>query len=587
MTIAQSRAAPPLNGGRVWLTIGSPSTDYPLYGLDEVTITRLRILIIGLAFACSVLSALEYSAWRRSVEQSLHSLAELGLEESSEVVFADIRRERDRRRVPLRAARALLAEELDTRRLGRAPVEERESMRARGLERLEKAQKLATSALERRPSSWQAAMILGAAKHLQLLRSRDARLVTEEESWRGPLFLAHTLAPTHPEPTRFLAGAELGQWSRLSPQRRTQAIELVEEAFADPDSFDILINPWLTVSPSFKQALSIIPSHTSSWNRVRRIYELRRDWERFITAQEQYERALLSDIGAWLDEAISWQARGRGEVAFARLKSIARNLPPDRRSVPHVDHLTDILSRTPRALHPPGNALSTWLDWFVDRCLVTNCAEAPATLPRLAALSDDLRFHQTASAALLSGDWATAKLYESRAADPLAPEWTPFHLLKARRLIAAGDLGGARHSLNRVHADRRDSPHYATGQLALARASRDLAAETLWSSRVRDLQQPIRPAREWRPSGRAWHLDVLVGRDADRIEIAIDKASPSGAPIAILVDGVVVGRESATANDLIRLRRQLPAGIHRLEVAPLLNHSVTPGPIRIGAGRPA
>ena len=315
-----------------------------------MTITRIRTLIIGLAIACSVLSALEYSAWRRSVDQTISSLTELGLAESSEVVFADIRRERDRRRVPLRAARALLAEELDTRRLGRTPVEERESIQARGLERLEKAQKLAISVLERRPSSWQAAMVLGAAKHLQLLRNRDARLVTEEESWRGPLFLAQTLAPAHPEPTRFLAGAELGQWSRLSPRRRTQAIELLEKAFADPDSFDLLINPWLTVSPSFKQALSIIPSHTRSWNRVRRIYELRRDWERFITAQEQYERALLSDIGTWLDEAIRWQARGRGEVAFARLKSVVRNLPPDQRSVPLVDHLTHILSLTDSAL---------------------------------------------------------------------------------------------------------------------------------------------------------------------------------------------------------------------------------------------
>jgi hypothetical protein len=169
----------------------------------------------------------------------------------------------------------------------------------------------------------------------------------------------------------------------------------------------------------------------------------------------------------------------------------------------------------------------------------------------------------------------------------LAPEWVPFHLLKARLLIASEDLRGARSSLNRVHVDRRDSPHFATGQLALARASRDIAGETLWSSRVRDLQKPIRPAREWRSAGRAWHLDVLVGDDANRIEIAIDKASPSGAPIAILVDGVVVGRESASANDLVRLERELPAGIHRLEVVPLLNHSVTPGPIRIGAASQA
>jgi len=552
-----------------------------------MTITSLRILAVALAVALAGMSATEYRTWRLASELALAELGEARLQADTQQLFNEVARERDRIRIRLRVARALLAEELDARLLAATPPEDRESVRARGLKRLDTAARIASRTLEKRPSSWQAAMILGAASHLRLLRSRDARLATQEESWLMPLALSRRIAPNHAEPTRFLAAAQLGSWSRLSPDLRFQTVEILAAAFEDADSFETLIEPWLVAAPTLEDALEIIPPHPRPWDRVRRIYAQRRDWERFVTAHGHYSSTLSKDLERRLDKAESDLKRGHKRAASAQLKNVARNLPVELSSLKILDRLLDLIGRTPQGLHPRGDYFSRWLDWYVDQCMLAACPEPMTVVSRLASASDGLQFHQTAVAALLIGDRDVAALYESRFEETTGAAWAPYQLLSARRLTDSGDLVAAGARLEAVHSSWRDSPFYVLARLSLASASRDTEAQAAWQDEMAHLEQPIRPGSDWSRLGTSWQLVFLSGANNSGLEIAIDAATPAGTPIAVLLDGEVIGWHSVARNDIIALDSEVTVGVHRLELLPLLSHSLTPGPVRLGGASPA
>ena len=87
--------------------------------------------------------------------------------------------------------------------------------------------------------------------------------------------------------------------------------------------------------------------------------------------------------------------------------------------------------------------------------------------------------------------------------------------------------------------------------------------------------------------GASWRLVFLSGAASGGIEIAIDDAKPAGAPVTVLLDGELVGSFSVGRNDIITLDTDVATGVHRLELRPLLRHSLTPGPVRLGGANPA
>jgi hypothetical protein len=551
-----------------------------------MTIVSFRIMVISAATLLIALSFAEYQAWREAVDQALRTLTEMELSTGSPRLRDDLASERDPVRTRLRLARALLADELDVARLARTPLDARESVRARGVKRLQAVEDLAVEALSRRPSSWQAAMLLGGARHLRLLRGRDARLATEENSWRVPLDLARRLAPSHAEPTRLLAAVELGNWSRMSHDRRQGTVDLLETAFEDNTSFELLIERWLVVAPSFNTALSIVPPRPRPWDRIRRIYASRRDWDRYVRAHGHYKDALFEDLDRRLDEARIQITSGKEMVGSAQLKRVARDLPRERRFLHLLDRFVELLENTPRPLHPRGETLSRWLDWLIDQCLLEECPRSPTTMARLVTLGGDLRFDQVAAVALLAEDWDLARLYESRAESTADSSWAPYKLLQARRLTDAGDLNGARVALDAVHLDWRETPLYALARLSLASAARDEQRQAEWQRRVARLQQPLRPGSEWTRSDDTWRLVFLSRLDSSGLEIAIDGARPAGSPVAVTLDGEVIGWFPVFKSDILDLDIEITEGVHRLELSPLLDHSLVPGPIRLGEANP-
>lgn len=207
-------------------------------------------------------------------------------------------------------------------------------------------------------------------------------------------------------------------------------------------------------------------------------------------------------------------------------------------------------------------------------------------MARLVTLDGDLRFDQVAAVAVLAGNWDLAQLYESRAESTVDPSWAPYRLLQARRLTDAGDLNGARVALDAVHLDWRETPFYALARLSLASAARDMQRQAEWQRRVERLQQPIRPGSEWTRSDDTWRLVFLSRLDSSGLEIAIDGTRPAGSPVAVTLDGEVVGWFSVIKSDILDLDIEITEGVHRLELSPLLDHSLVPGPIRLGEASP-
>src|SRR6187551_3512909 len=111
---------------------------------------------------------------------------------------------------PLAAAAALLLAALAVTQL-RAERATRAGVAHAGDE-LRRSDELAAATLRRRPSSWQAAMVLGGARLLRIARANDDAPYRAPERWRAPLRHAARLAPGEPEPLRLLALGYLTSW---------------------------------------------------------------------------------------------------------------------------------------------------------------------------------------------------------------------------------------------------------------------------------------------------------------------------------------------------------------------------------------
>lgn len=522
-----------------------------------------------LRFAAAALSV-AISGWLLKTGRSPNAelAAEVGALDLSGRLARAVASEPVRARAELLTARALVAHELDQSWLLEIPEAERPAALEASLERLARAAELSRAVLAELPSSWQAAMLVGATTHLERRRRRDPRFFTRYREWEAPLELALALGPSQLEPERYLLAAYLDAWRALSPEKKEQTRERLAVAFDDPTTFRTLIQAWLSVSPSIESGLEIVPSRPSSWALLRQLFAAQADWDRYLVCDRRHVEAVQQQAAADLtDEPVETATLGR----------LLSRLPLDLRSTPQLERALEIL---PAAAAPAGlgEAANAWLDWAVGRARFADSPLSPAAITRLAELANEHRLQ--ASAAVLTGDLGRAESLERQAYSLHTELWAPYLLLKADRLARGGDAGAAAAALARLSSAWIDSPQAVETRWLLAELNADEAAIAA-SRRERQRVSTDRwSADAWRPSLRGWRLEVLAVGRAVGLEIEIAALPRRGGAFALLVDGATVARFGLREPGVTELRHELDAGLHLIELVPLSAGQARPGGLR-------
>jgi len=490
---------------------------------------------------------------------------------------AALGREPDPDGVRLRAARAVLAAELDpARRQGLPPEQAARESAARMAE----AAATSRGVLALRPASWEAALVAGAATYLEWSQARDPRLFTAYRQWEAPLETALRLAPAKREPVRFLAAAYLEIWPALSPRKREIAHGLLTEVFRDPEELSALLSPWLDTAADRREAFSVLPDDPEAWEKVERAYAERRDLAGLTEARQRRERSLLSRLRRDLLRADRLSEQGDEEEARDLYLSVAGRARPEAR---YLDLLQSALQRCPPGPVDAATAkrLAPHLARALDRCLFASCDLPPATLKRLAHFVRDQEPSQAALAALFAGDLPRAALYERRTEGLGTEPWAPYLIAKARVLAARGQADDAREALALVHLSWQGKPLYWQAQAEVARAAGDASAGARAAARLAGLTR-----RAWSPQDWTWHrgtarLEMMTAAPAAGLAVALDQVPANGALVELRLDGAAVGqfpvRPPAAAAAPLRVAAPLGSGLHVLELESLDGSQVLPG----------
>ena len=315
----------------------------------------------------------------------------------------------------------------------------------------------AREVLARRPASWEAALVAGAATYLGWSQARDPRLFTAYRQWEAPLETALRLAPSKREPARFLAAAYLEIWPALSPRKRGIARGLLTEVFRRSEDLGRMIDPWLDTAADRREAFAVLPDDPAAWERVEQAYAARGDLPGFAAARQRREASLLARLRRDLLEADRLRDAGRPEEARALYLAVAGGARPEAR---YLDLLEKALERCPPGPVDSATAarLAPHLARALDRCLFASCELKPATLKRLAHFVRDPAPDQAALASLFAGDLQRASLYERRAEGLGTEPWAPYLITKARALAARGRVDEAREALALVHLSWQGRP---------------------------------------------------------------------------------------------------------------------------------
>jgi hypothetical protein len=538
----------------------------------------LRAALALAAIALALVSAVEYRTLRAS-----RAAASVWLERDGVALDPPaLGREPDPEGVRLRAARAVLAAELDpARRQGIRPAQAaRESA-----ERMGGAAATAREVLALRPASWEAALVAGAATYLEWSQARDPRLFTAYRQWEAPLETALRLAPAKREPARFLAAAYLEIWPALSPRKREIARGLLAEVFREPGDLDHLLSPWLDTAADRREAFSVLPDDPEAWEKVERAYAERRDLAGLTEARQRRERALLSRLRGDLARADRLSEQGNEGEARQLYLSVAARARPEAR---YLGLLQSALERCPPGPVDAATAkrLAPHLARALDRCLFASCDLPPAALKRLAHFVRDQEPSQAALAALFAGDLPRAALYERRTEGLGAEPWAPYLIAKARALAARGQADEAREALSLVHLSWQAGPLYWRAQAEVASAAGDAGGGARAAARLAGLTRHAWAPQEW-----TWHrgtarLEMMTAAPAAGLTVALDQAPANGALVELRLDGAAVGRfpilpPAGAAAPPLRVAAPLGRGLHVLELESLDGSGVLPGVVEL------
>jgi hypothetical protein len=544
-------------------------------GRGWAVLSRAALALAAVALALAALAA--DRARRAAREEAFGWLARSGVTLDT----AALGREHEAERVRLRAARAVVAAELDPAlHRGISPQRAaRESARRMAL-----AARTGREILARRPASWEAALVQGAATYLGWSRVRDPRLFTAYREWEAPLEAALRLAPAKREPARFLTAAYLEVWPALSPRKRQTARRLLAELLRDPQDLERLLEPWLDTAADRREAFSVLPDDPAAWKRVTEAYARRGDLQGFAAARARGEEALLAALRRDLLQADRLRGDGRLGEARGLYLSVAGRARPEAR---YLGLLERALERC-----PPGpvdrrtaERLAPHLSRALDRCLLAGCEISPAALKRLSRFMRDPAAPEAALAALFAGDLPRAELYERRAEGLGTEAWAPYLIAKARVLAARGQTDEARAALALVHLDWQRRPVYWRARAEVAQAAGDAGVATDARARLAESVRVAWPATAWTWRRGVARLEMVAGAPAAGFVIRLDSVPATGALVELRLDGAAVGafpaRPVAGVMPVLRVAAPLAPGLHVLELEGVGGGQVLPGAIEL------
>jgi hypothetical protein len=536
---------------------------------------RNRLLRLGIAAATLLvlwLAVQHYRTWRQRFHQLTELAESVGVAGRRPGLIEGMRRDAGPTRAALRLARALLADELDQRWILDLPPEEQPEERRRGLERLDLAYRLGVESLAERPGSWEARLVLGGAEYLRRSRRHDPRLMQDKAQWLEPLREAHRLAPVQPEPLRLLAATDLGNWSVLSADERTEAIARLKLAFEDPTTFDLLSAAWLRVAPSLRQALEIVPDQPAAWTTLMRYFARQGDWERYCDARQRAGAARQEFFAQRLEDGASRLRWGDYRHGVERLLWVASQAEPDGANVAVME---EALARIPPGTGGEASARWTaaWLDWALERCTGPDgCPLSRDSLLRLVSLSRDLappvRARALAAAGALRDAEGVERDYEKATGIDVTglPEWTPYVMLEARLLAERGETLEARRRIQAVPLVGRDSIRYWEAHREAARAAGDelqVATAEAWLA--------TQARRQWSPGAWATErsrstLEMVPAAAGTGLRLRLVSSGVDTGVWVVVWDGSVVTAVPAVDGRVLDLEVPVPERRHVVEI---------------------
>jgi len=491
-----------------------------------------------------------------------------------------IDREPEPDRIRLRAARALIAAELDPAR-GKGLPPERAA--AQAAQRMAETAQTGRDVLARRPASWEAAQAIGAATYLGWAQGHDPRLFTAYRSWEAPLEAAVRLAPASREPTLLLAAAYLEVWPALSPRKRAVARGLLTQVFRDADERGRFLEPWLDRAADRQEAFSTLPDDPAAWQQVADVFGRRGDWPGYDAARRRGDEALLSSLNRDLLKADRLRSDGALEEARTLYLGVAQRARPEAR-------FQELLERALESC-PPGpvdtqtsQRLQPFLDQALDRCLMAGCELKPAALKRLSHFVREQEPQQQALATLFAGDLPGAARFERRTQGLGTESWAPYLLTRARLLAAHGKVEDAQQVLALVNLSWQARPLYWQARAEVAKAAEDPRALAEAQARLTALSRSSWPAQVWTVRKGIARLEMLTERPATGLTVSLDQVPKEGAILELRLDGAGLGAfpvPPGRAGAPLLLALPLARGLHVLEILDAQKSQVIPGAVAL------
>jgi hypothetical protein len=551
------------------------------------------MLLAGAAIGLGLAALVVVGAARRGAQRDalLAEARALGAESFAPALLRAAGREVDPLRVGADAARALLVGELDRTRLRRLSAAELAAEPARSRERLAWIEARASEWLRQRPGSFEGPYLLGGAALARGLAT--GRLDRELVHWEPALRLAVERAPRDLRPLRLLVAAYLEAWSVLPHATRRQVDGLVARAFEHPEVLRALLDRWLFVRGHDPAALAVVPDEIPAWREVRRALAASGDAVAWLRAEEHLRLLEQRAAAAALARGAAALEAGRASVARQELITVLPLAPRDRSGAALV---AEALSAMPAGAPSSElqEAAAGWLEWALDLAQVGRNPLPGRVVARLDAALPEAPPALRARALLAAGDLAGAERLERRAAATADPAWDPFFLELAAVLLARNEPEDAARVFTRASPDARGSApgrRLATalgGRLADAASPALAPAASRWPEE-RSAGRLAWPAPAWRyRAGVAWTV-IDAGEGLAELELVVYEVAPGGSVVELAVNDeswrqLAAGRPGPAhggsgADDGVRLRfaQPLAAGLHLLRLRTLHGGTVRAG----------
>jgi hypothetical protein len=551
---------------------GSPG---PRRGGRTALVLALRCVTIGSALTLAALT-LEQRGDDRSAREALRQhWQDTGTAARQPTAASRSQRDPDHAAARLALGRVLLMEGFQAGAIADLPPAEAAAAARRSEAALALAAHEASAVLAERPTSWEAAMVLGGTRMIEAWRAGGDEFYRKPERWRDPLEHSRALAPGAAEPGRLLAHGYLSSWHALDDAQRAAGRALLQEGFSDPRTLSQLLPAWAAVARDPEELASILPPGPQPYELLQQAYRGYGDWQRFCEARDRWLPLLARGLEEKVAEGEHRLALGDRAGGAQTLLAAAAAAPPDRR---FAALFSRAMRKLPAGPIPPAqaNALAGWLRWALPLWQLGQEPLPRDVFGRVAGLSAALPPERAALAALAAGDLERAEVWERRSERLWSEDWAPYAVAKAEVLLDRRQVAEAAAALGEVHRSyQRRWPYLrASSRLAAARGEEQPAADqagpaTSW------------PATAWVFDAGEGLLEVVPSGAATGLELVVDAAPAAGSAVEVTLDGLSLGCFPARQGEVLRVTVPLPAAPHYLTFRQLAGERVAPGAVRL------